>query len=377
MSVTVPTTPDFSLSLDASSIGVQLDSSSTVDIDITFVGGYSDTVTLSSEDEPTGVTVSFSPTSDSSTFTSTITVAADDTADFQTNGIKIKGVGADATEHEVALSVTVTECGNDNKEAGEECDGTDFNGATCSSERGTGSTGSLSCTSSCNIDISGCSDPPVAPASCTVQEGEASCTLDSADTGDTAIFGINDAEKLAITSIEVAFSDDVNNIDIDISKLPARPFNTPELDNSFEFYVFVSNLADSKIFSSTISFAVPKTWLSDNSIDDTSVALHRFENNVWNKLSTSKESEDTDFVFYEADSPGLSIFGINGVQVSPQCPVKPSDIIGNCIAQTDGSGQQEITTHTCSLVTDFIWEPQVTQQQCCPACPPTTTDFGA
>ncbi len=49
---------------------------------------------------------------------------------------------------------------------GEECDGTNLGGATCTSEMGGGWTGTLSCSQTCQFDTSGC----IAPASCTIRD---------------------------------------------------------------------------------------------------------------------------------------------------------------------------------------------------------------
>lgn len=53
-----------------------------------------------------------------------------------------------------AVTQNTAECGNNVKEAGEECDGTDLAGETCES-LGYGS-GNLSCTSNCTYDVNGC-----------------------------------------------------------------------------------------------------------------------------------------------------------------------------------------------------------------------------
>lgn len=67
----------------------------------------------------------------------------------------------------VTLTVTVSAtavCGNNVKESGEDCDGSDLNGATCVSRGYTG--GSLSCNSNCTFNVSSCtSAAPSTPAS--------------------------------------------------------------------------------------------------------------------------------------------------------------------------------------------------------------------
>lgn len=56
--------------------------------------------------------------------------------------------------------VAAPTCGDGNIDAGEECDGTNFGTATCASEVGAGSRGSLSCDPvTCQIDTSACTAP--------------------------------------------------------------------------------------------------------------------------------------------------------------------------------------------------------------------------
>jgi hypothetical protein len=59
---------------------------------------------------------------------------------------------ADTSQTFVTIYITI--CGNNIKETGEECDGTDLGGATCQSLGYSG--GSLSCTAACDFDTSAC-----------------------------------------------------------------------------------------------------------------------------------------------------------------------------------------------------------------------------
>jgi hypothetical protein len=54
----------------------------------------------------------------------------------------------------IVIKVKISVCGNNIKEEGEECDGTDLGGATCRSLGFTG--GTLSCSASCNFNTSDC-----------------------------------------------------------------------------------------------------------------------------------------------------------------------------------------------------------------------------
>ena len=62
-------------------------------------------------------------------------------------------------DYDLSLCTTEKTCGNGQIDHGEECDTTDFGASTCATVVGNGSTGSLTCTSSCKISTSYCSAP--------------------------------------------------------------------------------------------------------------------------------------------------------------------------------------------------------------------------
>jgi len=63
---------------------------------------------------------------------------------------KVFAAGAAA----VQATIKITICGNNIKETGEQCDGSDLNGVTCSSQGFSG--GTLSCSASCDFNLSAC-----------------------------------------------------------------------------------------------------------------------------------------------------------------------------------------------------------------------------
>jgi PGF-pre-PGF domain-containing protein len=75
--------------------------------------------------------------------------------------------------------------------------------------------------------------------------------------------------------------------------------------------VEVENAGDAKI-EGRIEFKVANSWIADNSIDEATVTLSRYEGGGWKTLPTSKVGEDNATVYFEAQTPGFSTFAITG-----------------------------------------------------------------
>jgi len=72
-----------------------------------------------------------------------------------------------------------------------------------------------------------------------------------------------------------------------------------------------SNMEDADISSVTLKFKVTKAWIDENNIDADTIAMQRYSNGAWTKLATSKVSEDGTYIYFEAISPGLSVYAIS------------------------------------------------------------------
>jgi subtilase family serine protease len=103
------TSPSFSLSASPSSVSVAQGKSGTSTITSTVSGGFSSAVALSASGQPSGVTVTFSPTSIAApgSGTSGVTLAVASTTAAGTYPITITGTGGGQT-HTTTISLTVT-----------------------------------------------------------------------------------------------------------------------------------------------------------------------------------------------------------------------------------------------------------------------------
>jgi subtilase family serine protease len=108
-------TPNFTLSSSPGSVSVVQGNSGTSTISSSISGGFSSAVTLSASGQPSGVTVSFSPTSIAApgSGSSTMTLAVASTAATGTYTITVTGTGGGITQTTtVSLTVTAVPAGN-------------------------------------------------------------------------------------------------------------------------------------------------------------------------------------------------------------------------------------------------------------------------
>ncbi len=137
-----------------------------------------------------------------------------------------------------------------------------------------------------------------------------------------AVIETKNSDEIKIEKIEIEVFNQVNNVEVTITRTFEQPSNvaisaSTSSDEKVYTYLKVekTNIEDKDIKSVKIKFKVEKSWLSDNNINPASVILKRYENGVWNELSTNKMSEDGNFVYYESISPGLSVFAIAAKQL--------------------------------------------------------------
>lgn len=76
---------------------------------------------------------------------------------------------------------------------------------------------------------------------------------------------------------------------------------------SFRFFV---DTQYDRITNIQINFRVENSWLENNSLNASSVALYRYAKGQWNCLNTTLVGQDETYTHYTAASPGFSVFAI-------------------------------------------------------------------
>ena len=93
-----------------------------------------------------------------------------------------------------------------------------------------------------------------------------------------------------------------------VSELPSD-----EVYKSLNIWVGSSGFATPKnIKNAVVCFKVDKSWLQNNSIDQASIILNRYNDTKWDQLQTSQSGEDDRCVYFTAQTPAFSSFAITG-----------------------------------------------------------------
>jgi PGF-pre-PGF domain-containing protein len=73
-----------------------------------------------------------------------------------------------------------------------------------------------------------------------------------------------------------------------------------------------------------IHFKVSRQWIGENNIDVSTIRMTRYHNEHWNDLPTYQESEDDEYIYFYAETPGFSIFEVVGDQLGT--PIETSQV---------------------------------------------------
>jgi len=123
-------------------------------------------------------------------------------------------------------------------------------------------------------------------------------------------------EGLDVYNITLIVDKTVYNVSIVVEKLAGIGGITaaPGIVLSY-FNITVTNLTGVNV-SATIEFKVSKSWMSENSIEEETIKLYKYEEREgigrWFALPTSKIGEDSSFSYFSAETSSFSLFAISG-----------------------------------------------------------------
>ena len=120
------------------------------------------------------------------------------------------------------------------------------------------------------------------------------------------------ANLLAITKVAFYVSRPVLSGTVKTERVEL-PNDMQKLSNVYQYMTISTSgiLITSDVTKADMSFRVKKSWLEENSIDKSTIALQRYESS-WVKYGAVIEKEDSDYVHYSSAVPGFSYFAITG-----------------------------------------------------------------
>jgi PGF-pre-PGF domain-containing protein len=127
--------------------------------------------------------------------------------------------------------------------------------------------------------------------------------------GETATFTSNSGSGGVVDTITFTAGAAGTRVELNVNPLATRPVSQEIRGKSGGLvsvysYLEVRIINLQKVGGATIEFTVPEEWLSDK--DPNSVALYRYTDGAWNRLSTISKGNGK----YSASTPGFSFFAI-------------------------------------------------------------------
>ncbi|MEM4267413.1 MAG: PGF-pre-PGF domain-containing protein [Candidatus Woesearchaeota archaeon] len=125
-------------------------------------------------------------------------------------------------------------------------------------------------------------------------------------------------KDLSITELKFVPVTEVPNAYIYIRETKEKPERSGEFLQGVSVYRYIKIVDDSfrNISGAVIDFRVEKSWLEANQLKQNNVGLYRLSSTEgegkWVLQNTSKTSEDGQYIYYRANTTGLSYFAIGG-----------------------------------------------------------------
>lgn len=150
--------------------------------------------------------------------------------------------------------------------------------------------------------------------------------------------------NVSLTAINIIANRTISNAGIAAKKIEESALTVPKpAEKAYQFIqVDKTNILDVALRTVKIKFSVTKSWLAENNVAETQVALQRYDNGGWTKLPTRKLSIDDTKIDFESDSPGLSVFAITALALGET----PPSTIPEISTTTTTSATLETTTTT-------------------------------
>ncbi len=128
-------------------------------------------------------------------------------------------------------------------------------------------------------------------------------------------------EDMDVAMIALTADTDVSDAKVEVERVKKSAGIPGPSGMAYAFLEIEVENTEGAQLEGRIECKVLKSWIADNNIDETTVTLCRYdEAEGWQVLTTSKTGEDADFVYFEAVTPGFSLFAITGERAAAETP---------------------------------------------------------
>jgi len=131
-------------------------------------------------------------------------------------------------------------------------------------------------------------------------------------------------KEIDVYSVSFTPSIDLKKVKLTVAKLKYKPeeiIEIPIKNNSVYAYLDIKLTADDvyieeyELESMRFIFEVKRSWINENNIDKKTILLVRYHDTEWQNLTTTYLGENDTYVYYEAETPGLSTFAVVGSEL--------------------------------------------------------------
>ena len=123
-----------------------------------------------------------------------------------------------------------------------------------------------------------------------------------------------DPEQI-VKKMTLTFTVPVSSATFEIYHLKQKPLEVPDPKETALLYFMIRAHEDllENVEKAVITFAIEKDIIEEKRVNVDTIILKRFFKGTWQELSTKKVGKDEKFLYFEAESPGLSHFVVTGV----------------------------------------------------------------
>ena len=118
---------------------------------------------------------------------------------------------------------------------------------------------------------------------------------------------------LAFREIIIEVDKESHNVTVEVNRIYDKPgFVKDDPPGELYQYLEIKHENIEGFRSVLINFSVKNEWISDKQIDKSDVILNRYSANEekWESFPANPVTEDSDYAYYKAEVPGLSVFSI-------------------------------------------------------------------